>query len=898
MSQTLHFILCPDKACARRLRRDLASAAGHIGVQVGTWPELLTLAMRSCCLVPTEDDWQERLKSAAAALPDAFWADSLTADLDNTSHLLAVALHDLLCAMPHGTSPPKIPESLPQRARRQIGDLLRLHAEIERVLPQDLAHIKAVIESPVQRFMRMIRVYHDERLMELNPWQQALVERLIQDAGSPEARLAGCFDVCFSSPVMEALPALQSLRVGVFAEPAQTVALDNSVQWLAVRDPLEEVEVAAGMIQNSLASGEVDALADIGILLPLGGGYAPLLREVFTGAGLPLSGLEVSESRRDLGRELLSQFLQVRCPEPTPLMALTSLLTSPLMPWSPGRGQYFAHRLMQNGIGELPKLNAGDEGSSLLALLGAVDSRTDTLATALDELAVLLSNHPQLTPHRAVVHAVIDELHTILAVGGEPEWDRLLEAARPRAQDVTETGPVTREGIAVFHEDEEPWRQVGQLYVLGFADGHYPRGVPVAPILAEAERSALSASGVWCFTLDGDVLERRRVRFQRQLCAVSTRINFLLPRYDLAGEAVAPSSTLAFMSRHYSGIGEPDELLLELDREVDHARVVGLPDTSCVSVIPTRALRIHDLQLQRDLRAIRRDRDGNPAPESPSGLETLMVSPLAWAMDRLRIESREWVPEGLDQLMKGTLAHAVFEQVFAPGITLPSLDLLDERVAAELDTAIRAQAPHLLRAVWRVERRHLLREIQLAAQTWHNLLEQTQARVVGAESYLQGRFLGRDVRGFADVLLQLPSGLVLVVDYKKSSSSSRVKRMEKGYDIQASLYRMMISSSELTDEIKDQPIGVMYYLLNDQQLLSDTALVADRSLPGLQVLDNDISAGARALLEQRFAELAEGTLRLNFTDDMKVIERDTGIKPYALERSPLLQRFSRPEADR
>jgi hypothetical protein len=31
---------------------------------------------------------------------------------------------------------------------------------------------------------------------------------------------------------------------------------------------------------------------------------------------------------------------------------------------------------------------------------------------------------------------------------------------------------------------------------------------------------------------------------------------------------------------------------------------------------------------------------------------------------------------------------------------------------------------------------------------------------------------------------------------------------------------------------------------------------------------------------------------------MQVIERDTGIKPYALERSPLLQRFSRPEADR
>jgi hypothetical protein len=270
---------------------------------------------------------------------------------------------------------------------------------------------------------------------------------------------------------------------------------------------------------------------------------------------------------------------------------------------------------MQNGLGELPKLNAGDEGSALLALLGVVDHRTNTLATALDELAVQLSNLQQLTQHRAVIHAVIDELHAVLAVDGEPDWDHLLEVARPRSQDVTEPGPVTREGIAVFQEDEEPWRKVGQLYVLGFADGHYPRGVPVAPILAEAERSELNASGQWRFTLEGDVLERRRARFQRQLRAVSARISFLLPRYDLAGEAVAPSSTLAFMSRQYRGIGEPEELLLELDRAADRALVFGLPDTSGISVIPPRALRIHDLQLQRDLRAIRRDRDGNPAPK-------------------------------------------------------------------------------------------------------------------------------------------------------------------------------------------------------------------------------------------------------------------------------------------
>ena len=34
----------------------------------------------------------------------------------------------------------------------------------------------------------------------------------------------------------------------------------------------------------------------------------------------------------------------------------------------------------------------------------------------------------------------------------------------------------------------------------------------------------------------------------------------------------------------------------------------------------------------------------------------------------------------------------------------------------------------------------------------------------------------------------------LVADYKKSSSSSRQKRMEAGYDLQAELYKIMIQS--------------------------------------------------------------------------------------------------------
>ena len=47
---------------------------------------------------------------------------------------------------------------------------------------------------------------------------------------------------------------------------------------------------------------------------------------------------------------------------------------------------------------------------------------------------------------------------------------------------------------------------------------------------------------------------------------------------------------------------------------------------------PPRALLLEDLEFGRDLVALRVDAQGQPRPESPSSLETLMVSRLAWLL--------------------------------------------------------------------------------------------------------------------------------------------------------------------------------------------------------------------------------------------------------------------------
>ena len=72
---------------------------------------------------------------------------------------------------------------------------------------------------------------------------------------------------------------------------------------------------------------------------------------------------------------------------------------------------------------------------------------------------------------------------------------------------------------------------------------------------------------------------------------------------------------------------------------------------------PPRELVVQHLEFGRNLVALRMDAEGKPKPESPSSLETLMVSRLTWLLRRLDAEPLEWAPEEAGPALLGTLAH-------------------------------------------------------------------------------------------------------------------------------------------------------------------------------------------------------------------------------------------------
>jgi len=254
---TTHFLLVPDKAAARRLRRDIASRNARLGVQVGTWLELMELLKKSYLISDPNNNWNERLSTAARSIPEAFWSESLKVAEPGTLSSIENVLRMLLIgAGPTGKLIPDDQKVLPERTSRHLADLCRLHQEMEYALPDDLAVIRSILHSVPKQMVRGVFVYYIDRMPVLSSWQRALVEKVNKDSGGISDQ--GLTTIHASSlecqPHESTSPALSQLKNGLFEAETEKVPLDSSVQVLAARDYLEEVEVVAGMIQKILNS--------------------------------------------------------------------------------------------------------------------------------------------------------------------------------------------------------------------------------------------------------------------------------------------------------------------------------------------------------------------------------------------------------------------------------------------------------------------------------------------------------------------------------------------------------------------------------------------------------------------------------------------------------------------
>ena len=565
-------------------------------------------------------------------------------------------------------------------------------------------------------------------------------------------------------------------------------------------------------------------------------------------------------------------------------MAAAAVLSSPLMPWSESSGMQMAQQVM--------------DGELLLRAL-----KSDEPLAALQTLSGCLTDHGDcsLTRHLSWAKGAVKRIQKEL--NGKPglDWLDLARIVTPLdCLDSREDTTYTIEGVTVWNESFEPWRSVRHLFVLGFDESRYPGRLPRSPDFSDGEWRAIGEHLGIAVDSPSDRLERRRELFRRQLRAASDSVTFMLPHMTPSGAIATPSDSLAFMERLFARGKDAPSLVVDLDNSdtLDSIRFLAKapPAKSQSPRMFFSNKKYLDLG-RRDLLWMSFDGKTHDSL-SPSSLEQLLVSPLAWLLRRLDALPRTWAPESATPAVTGALVHGVLSRLFPTGKPPQQKRGLDEmRLAVEsvlTDVAIQ-YAPFLLSPQWRIERRSLARQVAKAAHEWQGVLEALAPIWIKAERRLSGRWLGIPVSGRADLLLELEGGRRIVVDYKWSKSTRRQKQMEKGYELQASIYRALAAtprqgSAGCTD--------IVYFTMRDEVCLTDSAGTIGDSVRGwrpVQCEADHVSENAVARVVELLDELRTGKVRLNSETDRERFEKDWGLAPYALGASPLITLFAGPE---
>lgn len=884
---------------------------------MGPWHSLLSLALETYCVRDHRRLDNQRFEEALAGATGAFWCRSFEVAPEETASEVRSALIRLLEATDprRGLDPARLSQ-LGSRLRGLVGDLAGLVTTAGGSLPGDLGAIQGLLRASPLNALRPILVYAEPAIAHGSQWQRALIEKLNRDA----RRAHWSHDPELSSILKDALgghasgkdgSALGRLQQHLFAPAGPSAAMDASVQCIRVRDFYQEAETAAGMAQSLLDTQPGLQPAEIGILVPDDFGYHVAVEDAFRLAGLSLSGLPGERWRRDLGAEAVLHFLSCQ-QKPAPAMALAACLSSPLMPWSAGEGGTMAQQVMDGHYDLRAPGSGGAAASAMLQLVLQGCSEPAEVRTALGGFLPLLSCGDALSHHLTRAGEAAARAMETLEGSEEIDWVELRRAAGPRYIANGEPVAYTLEGVTVLRERHEAWRNVRHLLVMGFSAGRFPRRPQLSSVFTADDIRSIRARLDIPVDSAGAELERHRQLFRRQLCAASESVTLLLPRRSEKGEALAPSESLVFIERLFWGTREGETLINEPDSPADRARIRHLPLAAPSRAVAPRSLQCTSLALDRDLIGLRRDRSGNPRPESPSSLETLLVSPLAWLLRRVGAEPVNWAPETAGPSVLGSLVHGAFERIFRPDAALPERASLESRTSATLDDVALQQAPFFRNPKWRVERMHLSEQAGRAAATWGGALEVLGAEVLASEVWLQGNWSGIGIHGQADLILGLEGDRLLVVDYKWSQSGPRRKRMENQLDSQAYLYRAMLESGgpkrqrgraarpgsgHLASRLRSaSEIGIVYYMMRDRIFLADLALPDRASLRGWDAVGGDVARLATSRIREVLAEVRTGVVRLNGETDRKSL-LDAGLSTYALDTSPLIDLFMLPGGD-
>lgn len=875
------FILTPDASASKRVRALLANEALGFGIKVVTSNELIE-ELRLAYLIPNSNrDWADLIRDGMENMRRAFWAKSFGVDPSGTSAAVADSLDQILRY--GGEDGRWQSNGLSDRTNNRLKDLEELWQAVARSFPADLNIVKET-EARLREGIYSISIHRAEDWPRLDKQLGRLIDLLNAESGELDTNLQRILRIASTIPeTSETSPAPHLLSKHCFGTLSDPLAKSEALGFFAARDPMEEVECSVGAIQKLVGLGA--APESIGILLPNDRYYQRSFADAVALSGLNTAGLPEVYSLRDLGGEVVRSLL-LFARGPIPKMALAALLASPIAPWRQGIGSRLASYVMSGRFNLRTLHDMTDDEEKNLATVRRLRENKISIPDVIEVFARGIEGTSHSSRLRSLAKLISEHTHG----SGDVDYDMLLDLVGHADEALEKPTVFPQNGIRIFSESQEPWDEVKHLYVLGFNSGHYPSIPGTSPIFHELEKQRINKELGWDLPTAETILRIRRSQFQRQIGSASETLTFFASARHAEGSSIQLSETATFIAGLLGS--ELDDLFAPVQEDSE-----SIPMADEAAPVSLKQSVSKDIDLARDLLVLRTDDEGNPLPESPSSLETLLVSPLTWLLGRVDALPDPWSADKLDALLQGNIAHGVFENLFKVDDHIIDREEVETAVDNALGEVIRQQAPLLSTAQWKVERNTLRGTLVQAVRNWRDVLEVLSAKVVGVEASLKGEFSGIPIRGFSDQVIQLPGGALAVVDFKKSSSGKRRERMELGYDCQVSLYEKMINDnpSELGVEASSETPGIIYYTLNDQRVVTDNRTGLPNSVPGLIVVSNEVSRNALDEITGQIKKLKRGLVEMNHEGDASKFAKEKALPDFALEASPLVMMFAHPD---
>jgi hypothetical protein len=896
----MKFVLVTDPLSASVVRSKLA-CTGVVDIQVGTFTSLIELLSELWLVPDIEDCFKQKLSDKALETQNAFWSESIKVDRMGSLSSVESSLRQILSALPLNKSLDLLHDE-PTRITRYYNDLVKLFDSMDHCRPRIQLLSASWLKVSDLVSIEPVELICAPELLVLELWQKEVIDKLlsliiVKDESTFLSSILA--EIYQPNPHMNEDVSL--LNKHLFnPSDLQSSYEPSNIHWLTCRDSLQESEVAVGMFKKALDSG-VDP-SEIAVIVPKRSQIESRLPALMNYVGLLSSNKHSVKSAYQwdlqLVKDCLIYFQEHReYGDAYAPMSLAAILTNPLMPWSKYTSQKYSDLCFKGSFRRpLVELELPEVDSALLQVL-CCDSFA-TWDTWLEKIIEQLKfpNDARLASKNKCLN-FIDESKQYQAQINQIDMNQqltlLINQIQPKHFPIeNENTEKLQNGILIIDESEVLLSPVKHLYILGFNQGCYevtPKSIGVF-----TKNNWQHLSKLTDLQFDRTLINQNHLQalLKSNLSKASHSITLLLSEQGFDGSTIHPSPALLDMALCFQPLDKvkPEVLLRSVKSSEIKLPFLSLEKTRAETKHES-VIELIDIELGVDLIEINQDKEGKQRTESPSSLNDMLVSPLAWFLNRQGLSSKGWDIQELGVSLQGTIAHKVFELQFDVENKLSVVDY-----SALFKEAVAIEAPFLLTPFWRIERLQLQNEIEKSLIPFVEWCKNKEWNIKETELEMLGSLWGLPLRGFADAIFYNNKS-ILIFDYKKSKSDARLKMLNQGFDLQTYIYRELYQQMAKTNAINIQS---GYYTLNDRKLLVDGVAGSnitdiEQIIPNVNLVEQ--SSNAIEKINSRINELRNGKILLNNTDDEKSWS-DLGIAAeYIFERHPLVKHFMKPAGE-